>query len=387
MSGQCAGAGVKWRPLERSRRCWHQPQPLPLGSGGGRGGEEEEAPRALAQPQTRGLPGSSARVIASPRPPGCPRARPAVPPSRRLAPSPRAPPRPALCVLCGAAARRPVPPAPGWSVRRRGRAAFAHAARGREGKRRDESRGGTARSARPPPVHLRGRRAENGGAARRAGRGLGERPFPRRAGGTKGTAAAGGGESRPAARGRRRQSHADKGRGERRFVWLPASPEPGGAPLPLQPHLAFPLCRREARHLLPRWAPGADPRPRDSRSSPGVPLGPCGSAGVQRTRAALGEAVTAAGTWAVGSSPEIPGETRAWPRSSPPSISSLFKFLVLTPVEIESSALGALSDAGPVVGILLAHSGSPVPNASHLHISHQKLGNRPNELCQGCISR
>lgn len=66
---------------------------------------------------------------------------------------------------------------------------------------------------------------------------LGERPFPRCAGGTKGNGAAGGGEGVPARGGGnggetkpRRQR---EGR-ERRFVWLPASPERGSREPPLE---------------------------------------------------------------------------------------------------------------------------------------------------------
>lgn len=41
VSGECAGACVKWRPLERSRRCWHQPtsQPQPPSTRITQGGE------------------------------------------------------------------------------------------------------------------------------------------------------------------------------------------------------------------------------------------------------------------------------------------------------------------------------------------------------------
>lgn len=122
--------------------------------------------------------------------------------------------------------------------------------------------GGTsaARGPRAPRcrrLHLCGLGA--GGAAV-AGPGLGERPFPRRAGGTKGgrTAATGGGglgrKSRPAAgRGRRRQSHADKGRGEPRFVWLPARRA--------RRRSAFSHWRRVAPHSCPEGRPALGPGP------------------------------------------------------------------------------------------------------------------------------
>lgn len=112
---------------------------------------------------------------------------------------------------------------------------------------------------------------------------LGERPFPRCAGGTKG----GGGTARAREAGRGtagRQSHADKGRGEerreRRFVWLPASPqrgsrepslEEGGGAAPLCLNGQAPLLRRPRGRfspLRPVLGPQAgSPRP-SARFSP-----------------------------------------------------------------------------------------------------------------------
>lgn len=64
-----------WRKMAAARALTPllAPTPAPSTRLGEEGGGE--APRALAQPQTRGLPGSSARVIASPRPLGRQRAR------------------------------------------------------------------------------------------------------------------------------------------------------------------------------------------------------------------------------------------------------------------------------------------------------------------------
>lgn len=308
------------------------------GAGGeGREEEEEEAeeeapPRALAQPQNPGSPRQLRKGwIAGPRP----RAR---PPALLPLRSPRAR---APCLPCGAARAAPAP-CPSLP-----RAALPGRA----------PRAGTAR------LHLCGLGA--------AGIGRAAVPTARRwhpSGGTVAAAGGGGwGKSRPAAgRGRRRQSHADKGRGEPRFVWLPARRA--------RRRSAFPHWRREAPQPCPEGRPAPAPRPaRPARAAgrrqssaegngsslqalPGA-AAPDGPRGGGRRWKALEAARAGAGPQLQRRNSTAPPQERglcpgatlgAHPRWG-------FNFLLMAPVEC-GSARTALSEAGSGLERSLLHT-------------------------------
>lgn len=156
--------------------------------------------------------------------------------------------------------------------------------------------------------------------------------------------------------GRRKQSHADKGRGERRFVWLPASPHPGIQPTEANGEAPRPVpsgARRGA--ALPHEGTGPPQAALPARPASGSPSSPRAGSSAHLTPPGPQRQFLRAGSSPSGAPrapPLIPrGEAGKWGGTGPLRACAHFAFyflMFLMPTwKAHLATFRALSDVRP----------------------------------------